>query len=177
MIPVFPALYTCWMYDLCKPAQSVITIVALGNINMGDDVIGIVLVESIKQKLSNDIDVQFWHTKDALTMASELLEMSTPIVIVDCADMGIGAGEFRCYEQSQCLLSQHDNSVSTHGFGFSDALALAKVLGFKQDLFFFTVQALQILPGNKISKVLENNIDMLSSALLAYIQKISLTIN
>lgn len=150
-----------------------ITLIAIGNTYMGDDGIGVVIVEAIKDKLPADIDVQFWATKDALSVASELLEIDTPIVIVDCADMGIKGGDFRCFTQSECLLTQHHAIVSTHGFAFADALALAEALGFKQPLYFFAIQAEQIKFEHKISDVLQKNSDRLAKALLAYLEQLS----
>ena len=149
-----------------------ITLIAVGNRNRGDDGIGLAIVESIKGRLSADIAVQIWESKDALSVAAELLEIHTPIVVVDCADMGIKGGDFRWFKQSECTIQQHLNLISTHGFGFADALALAETLGFEQDLFFFAIQPLQIDFELELSDVLKKNIDTMSESLLVHLEKV-----
>ena len=177
MTPVFPVLCICWMYalfkELSKPlSKRSITLIAIGNRNRGDDGIGLFIVEAIKDQLSPDIDVQIWEDKDALSVAAELLEIKTPIVIVDCADMGIKGGDFRWFKQSECSFEQHLNTISTHGFGFADALALAETLGFEQDLSFFAIQPIQLDFEHGISDVLEKNRDTMSKSLLAQLDKL-----
>ncbi|MCW8929352.1 MAG: hydrogenase maturation protease [Gammaproteobacteria bacterium] len=154
---------------LTKP---LITLVAIGNRYMGDDGIGIAILDDIKERLSEDIAVLAWESKDALSVASELLEIQTPIVIVDCADMGINAGDFKWFKQSECSLEQHHNVISTHGFGFSDALVLAETLGFKQELYFFAIQPEQIDFKQGLSKLLKKNIDVMTQSLLEHLDKL-----
>ena len=157
------------MFALSKKS---ITLIAVGNRNRGDDGIGLAIVESIKGRLSADIAVQIWESKDALSVAAELLEIHTPIVVVDCADMGIKGGDFRWFKQSECTIQQHLNLISTHGFGFADALALAETLGFEQDLFFFAIQPLQIDFELELSDVLTKNIDTMSESLLVHLEQL-----
>ncbi len=177
MIPVFPALFICWMYALSKPlSKRCLTLIAIGNRSMGDDGIGLLVVESIKKQLPDDIDVQIWENMDALSVTAELLEIQTAIVIVDCADMGLNAGESKWFKQSECVLSQHLNLISTHGFGFAEALALAETLGFKQKLFFFAIQPSDIsfdsAFNNEISEALKNNIAAMCKSLLLELSKL-----
>lgn len=158
---------------LSKPlSKKSVTLIAVGNRNRGDDGIGLAIVESIKGCLSADIAVQIWESKDALSVAAELLEIHTPIVVVDCADMGIKGGDFRWFKQSECTIQQHLNLISTHGFGFADALALAETLGFEQDLFFFAIQPLQIDFELELSDVLKKNIDTMSESLLVQLEQL-----
>jgi len=152
-----------------------ITLIAIGNRAMGDDGIALVLVESIREQITEDINVQIWESKDALSVASELLEVKTPIIIVDCADMGLSGGTFRWFRQSECQLGQHQNVISTHGFGFSDALALAEQLGFSQDIYFFAIQAESIKFEGEISQVLKDNIPLMTNSLITYIDDLRAT--
>ncbi len=173
MILVYPVPFICWMFILSK---AFITLVGIGNTNMGDDGIGIVIVDTIKNQLSSDVDVQIWESRDALSVASELLEIETPIVIVDCADMGMKGGEFKWFHQSDCKLEQHHKSVSTHGLGFSDALALSKSLGFDQELYFFAIQPVQIEFEQEVSECLQKNMSDMSDSLLANLNELMATL-
>jgi len=168
------------MYALSKTlsktlSKSDITLIAIGNRTMGDDGIGLALVEKIKDQLPDNVDVQIWESKDALSVVAELLEICTPIVVVDCADMGLEGGAYRWFKQSECSLEQHHNVISTHGFGFSDALALAETLGFKQDLYFFAIQAIQIDFEQGLNEILRKNMDVMSKSLLAELDKLKIS--
>lgn len=143
-----------------------ITIIAIGNRNMGDDGIGLLLLENIKTQLSDDIDIRYWENQDALNIAAELLEIHNPIVIIDCADMGLNAGDFKWFKRSECRLENHFELLSTHGFGFAEALALIEELGFSEDLYFFAIQPVHISFAQPISKHLQNKIPSLAYELL-----------
>ena len=151
------------MYNLSEPQ---VTVIGIGNRNVGDDAIALVILDTIKDKVSNTVDVQRWEDKDALSITSELLEITTPIIIVDCADMGLKAGEYRFFKAEECSLSQHLQSVSTHGLGFSDALELAKTLGFEQALSIFAIQPDKLELSQSLSPVLEQKKEDISAALL-----------
>lgn len=165
MTLVFPVLSICWMLILSK-----VTLIAIGNRNRGDDGIALTLIERVKEELPSNVDVQIWENKDALSVAAELLEIKTAVVIIDSAEMGIEGGEFRWFKQSECYLKQHLGSLSTHGFGFSDALALAEVLGFKQELYFFAIQPVQIDFDCNMSETLEKNKQSLANSLIVHLE-------
>ena len=153
-------------------SKTKITLIGIGNRIVGDDGIALYLLETIKAKLAGDINIQLWENKDALSIAAEILEIHTPIVIVDCADMGLKAGEFRWFKESDCHLGKQLDSVSTHGIGFADALALAQTLGFKQSLFFFAIQPLQLNFNEGISAALLSRKLLMSNALLQHLQEL-----
>jgi len=152
-------------------SEKVITLAAIGHPYMGDDAIAVELVEAISGQLSDDIELCVWANKDVLSIAAELLEMRTAIVLVDCANMGIAAGEYRWFELSECLLAQQQGLISTHAYGFADALALAQTLGFKQPLYIFAIQAEQyadeLLARPGLSQTLKDKKVVYCHALLA----------
>ena len=113
-----------------------------------------------------------WEDKDALSVASELLEINTPILIVDCADMGLCAGDYRCFNVEEVQLVGHMQAISTHGLGFTEALQLAQTLGFEQPLSVFAVQPEQLEQGLSLSPVLEQKKNQLAAALLQEIQHV-----
>ncbi len=173
MIPVSPARYICWMLSLSDMLSArQLSLVAVGNRTMGDDGIAPVIVEVLQENLSSGIDVQIWENADALSIAAELLTIDKTIVLVDCADMGLPSGEFRWFHQSECVLGEHLNLVSTHGFGFADALALAETLGFDQDMYFFAIQPERIEFTDKLSKCLQENIPRLAAALSTQLERL-----
>jgi len=152
-----------------------LTLIAIGNSTMADDGIALLLLkymllDQFKEQLAENIEYYFWDNQDALTMAAELLEINTPIIIIDCADMGLKAGEFRWFHSSECQLQNHFNLLSTHGFGFTEALALVEQLGFNQPLYFFAIQPACIEWNKPVSRLLYKKIPDLSQELLKQLQ-------
>ena len=172
MIPVFPAQYICWMSALSEQAEKV-SLIAIGNSTMADDGIALLLLEHIKEQLPEHIKYYFWDNQDALTIAADLLEINTPVIIIDCADMGLKAGEFRWFKGSECQLQNHFNLLSTHGFSFTEALALVEQLGFNQPLYFFAIQPACIELNQPVSRLLYKNIPKMSQELLKQLQTYS----
>ena len=153
-------------------SETLITLAGIGNRSVGDDGISLYLLETIQDQLPDEIDVQLWEDQDALSIAAELMEIQTPVVIVDCADMGLNSGEYRWFEASECYLAQQVNSLSTHGFGFADALALAQTLGFMQSVFFFAIQPEQLNFNEHISATLQNRQMSMNHSLLQHLQQL-----
>lgn len=149
-----------------------LTVIGIGNYLRGDDSVALLLLQKIKNRLAQTTEVQLWEDKDALSITSELLEIQTPIVIVDCADMGLKAGEYRFFNASECNLSQHLDSISTHGFGFAEALALAQTLGFHQALYFFAVQPEQMELEQSLSLTLKTKLENIAQSLVQQIQQL-----
>lgn len=152
-----------------KSSEKKFSLVAIGNRTMGDDAIGPVLLDTIKDQLADNIEVLFWENSDALSIAAELLEINNPIVIIDCADMGDNAGAYRWFSRSECQLENHFELLSTHGFGFAEALPLVEQLGFTQELYFFAIQPVQINFQQPISSCLLEKIPSLADELLTHL--------
>lgn len=153
-------------------SDSKITLIGLGNTLRQDDSVGLVLVKEIRTQLSGRIDVRLWHGLDALSMAAELLEINNTVVMVDCADMGLPSGEFRWFESTQCHLKNDFSCVSTHGFGFEEALALAETIGFKQKLYFFAIQPFDLGFSSSLSQPLKQQLTTVSDALLHHLDEL-----
>lgn len=153
-------------------SETLLTLAGIGNRLVGDDGIALYLLENIESQLPDGIDVRLWEDLDALSIAAELMTIQTPLIIVDCADMGLNGGAYRWFKASECNLAQQLNSLSTHGFGFADALALARTLGFMQSLFFFAIQPEQFNLNEPISAALRNRKMSMSHSLLQHLQQL-----
>lgn len=86
--------------------------------------------------------------------------------------MGLTGGDFRWFNHSECQLTNHFELLSTHDFGFAEAFALVKELGFNQDLYFFAIQPVQIAVNQPISNRLQNKIPILTNALLNHMNQL-----
>ncbi|MFN3076451.1 MAG: hydrogenase maturation protease [Alphaproteobacteria bacterium] len=117
-----------------------LTVIGVGNRFAGDDGVGLVLAEALAEAPPcPGYSVMPREQADALTLAHDLLELPGPALIVDCADMGVGEGEWRCLSLPEELAAPSP-SLSTHGLGLSEALALARALGYPHAVHLFGVQ-------------------------------------
>lgn len=140
-----------------------LTVAGVGSHLRGDDAVGLRLVERLPD--CGQVARVLWEDADALSLTHELLGLDGPALIVDCADMGLPPGEFRVFDETAVRLVTRADTVSTHGFGLADALALARELGFGQAVTFFGVQPQQLELAGELSPLLAARFDALRSAL------------
>lgn len=120
-----------------------VLVAAVGSRACGDDAVGLVLAERLRGDAG--VDVALWEDRDALDVAGALLEGDGPVVLVDCADMGLPPGSWRLLGEG--VARDHRDTVSTHGLGLADALTLARALGCERDVRLFGVQPFDVRPG------------------------------
>lgn len=142
------------------------SVVGIGSRAGRDDGVGLALVERLEQNgRFPKLEFLLWESADAATVAYNLLELKTPVLLVDCADMGVEPGEFRIFDERSASLDVRVDSVSTHGLGLAEALTLARSLGFQHDVKFFGVQPFDLKPGLSLSPQMEARFDGLYDAL------------
>jgi len=147
-----------------------LSVIGIGARNAGDDAIGLLLVESLERRPARaGLSFHLWGDADALTLAHDLMELSTPALIVDCADMGLDPGSHRCFDGRRGALTVRSSSLSTHGLGMAEALALAEDLGFDQEVVIFGVQPFDLSLAAGLSPSMEVRIPGLFEALDAKI--------
>ena len=140
------------------------TLIGIGSRACGDDAIGLHLVERLGAR--SGVRTHLWEHRDAFDIASGLLELDAAVMLVDCADMGLAPGSWRAFDADDARLAQAVNTVSTHGFGLADALALARTLGHDQPVRVFGVQPFDIRPGQAaLSAAMDAQVDGLAEAL------------
>lgn len=128
----------------------ILTVVGLGSRSAGDDAVGLALVEALSETANRPkVVLLLWEDADALTLAHDLLQLPGPVIIVDCAEMGMDAGSWRFLPLEHDLLADHRGMISTHGLGMAAAIAMARDLGYDHPIYLFGVQPfdLAISPG------------------------------
>lgn len=160
-----------------------LTVAGIGSRHSTDDGIGLRLVAALND-LPEDVRREQWEDADALSLAHRLLESTGPLLIVDCAEMGLNGGEWRCFTLApgaSVKLIPNSRSISTHGLGLAESLAIAHQLGLATAVSIFAVQPfdLELCPPSEnamqntlsaamqdhlpqLLKALRQNIDMLS---------------
>ncbi|MCD6100268.1 MAG: hydrogenase maturation protease [Candidatus Marinimicrobia bacterium] len=98
-------------------------IVGFGNVLYGDDGVGEVVIERLKEcKEVNKEDVVFAGT-DGLILFN-LVERNRPLIIVDAVKMGTKPGTIRKFELDSVRLNTMVENLSTHSFGLSELVGL-----------------------------------------------------
>lgn len=113
-------------------------VVGIGSRLRADDAIGLHLVRNLKGQPG--VRTHLLEDRDALEVASLLLELTAPVLLVDCADMGLGGGQWRVFGLNEAELRSYARTVSTHGLGLAEALKLALQLGLQLPVRIFGVQ-------------------------------------
>jgi len=127
-------------------SATLITVAGIGSRHSLDDAIGLLLVEAlgeVSEETPETVRLELWEDADALTLVHRLLESNCPTLIVDCADMGLSAGAWHCLSVepiTEMKVVPHSRSISTHGLGLAEALAIARELGLTEPVHVFAVQ-------------------------------------
>ncbi len=119
-------------------------ILGLGNPLQGDDGVGCYIAETLqRQTLPDDVEVIDGGTPGIGLL--NLFEGRQCVIIVDAAEMGMNAGEYRRFEPHEIVLTGSNQRFSLHRTGVIDALALARVLNIAlPKIVFFGVQPARV---------------------------------
>jgi hydrogenase maturation protease len=133
-----------------------------------DDGIGLVLVERLVEDnvLARD-DAVLLESADAAEVASILLELNRPAVIVDAADMGLEPGAYRALGDNDATLKIRSDATSTHGLGLAEGLGIARHLGYDKRVSIFAVQPFDLSFGPGLSEEMDAKVPELVAALTA----------
>ncbi len=102
-------------------------IIALGNRLRGDDGLGPFVLDRLK-KLKSPVPLKLIEAgADAFTLL-EHLTADEPMIVIDCADMGLAPGSIRVINVDQNFV-RADQLISLHGFSFAEILSMARSLG------------------------------------------------
>jgi hydrogenase maturation protease len=133
-----------------------------------DDAIGLVLVERLVEDnvLTKD-DTLILESADAAEVASILLELNRPSVIVDAADMGLEPGAYRAFSDNDATLKIRSDATSTHGLGLAEGLCIARHLGYDKRVSIFAVQPFDLFFAPDLSDEMNAKVPELVAALTA----------
>jgi len=151
---VLPTCWLCASLDEEWSARAGRTVViGVGNRLMGDEGIGVRVVEELKRRsLPDDVDVV-----DAGTIGLDLLfvlEGYARAVIVDAAEMGLPAGEVRVLGPAD--LAEAGPVSDAHGMGVAQVLELAEAMGLcPANVVLVGVQPDRVGPALDLSKPVE----------------------
>ncbi len=157
--------------SICRGA---LVVVGLGNTHRRDDGVGVRLVEQMKSDSIPNVESLIWGDGDALSIANDLLELSKPVLFVDCARMGLRPGDWRFFDEESVVFRDYSANCSTHGIGMGSALSLARSLGYQHPVRFFGVEPEDVLLDDSLSETLEGELQQLVEALRQSIHDLQL---
>lgn len=144
-------------------------ILGLGNPLRGDDGVGTAVIATLKNHpLPPHVDLA-----DGSTAGLEivlLLQKYRRVLVVDAAEMGLAAGEWRQFEGKTAVLPTHPERLNgtLHNAGFAQALALAEALDtLPAEITIFGVQPARVAWVEGLSDLVETAVLPVSEAILA----------
>ncbi len=140
-------------------------VVGIGTRMSRDDEIGLRLVERLMETAEFAGRCELLESADAATVTSYLMEQESPVLFVDCADMGLLGGEYRFFGEKDATVHVRADSVSTHGMGLAEGLALARALDYGEAVRFFAVQPFDLSPCFGITEEMSARFELLLGAL------------
>ncbi len=153
---------------------NVLTVAGIGSPVSCDDGVGLVLVEALSATTHlPGVTTCLWEDADALTLAHRLLESGQPVLIVDCADMGLQHGCWRLFSEPDTGLKAQSRTLSTHGLGLAEALSIARALGFSQEVHIFGIQPFDLAPIGDLSAQMKGRLPGLLEALQGVVESLA----
>lgn len=124
-----------------------LTVAGIGSPVSCDDGVGLTLVRAWSENTRlPGVTACLWEDADALTLAYRLLESRQPVLIVDCADMGLESGCWRLFSEGNAVLNMQFRTLSSHGLGLAEALSIGRALGLSREVHLFGVQPFDLAP-------------------------------
>lgn len=146
-----------------------ILILGLGNVLRGDDGVGTAVISALQtQSLPDEIDLVDGGIAGLEIVL--LLQKYNRVIVVDAAEMGLEAGEWRAFEGETAVLPVNPSSMNgtLHGTGFAEALTLAEALGtLPEELLVFGVQPERVGWGEGLSARVETAVYEVCEAICA----------
>jgi hydrogenase maturation protease len=102
-------------------------VVGVGNPARGDDALGRIAARRLRARAPRNVEVRE-HDGEA-TALLERLAGADAVCLVDAAFSGAPPGTIKRFDATEAELPKAVFSVSTHGLGLTEAIALARALG------------------------------------------------
>ncbi len=145
-------------------------VIGLGNLLRGDDCVGPVVVREIAEGVHAASMQAIDAGADAFILLEHLLG-SEPVLIVDCADMGLNPGQFVKFEVTEANLKQLSSSISLHGFSFAEVYQMARKMGRPAPCTVVGVQPKTIDFNSTMSFEVRQNIPLIIDAIVEEAKK------
>ncbi len=132
-------------------------VIGIGNRLRGDDAIGPVIIEHLERRKEKERLALIDAGGDAFAVLDHLLGDS-PVLIIDCARMGLEPGQVRVFDVDEVTLGKLDKMVSLHSYGFAQIYTMARQLGPVAPCKIIGVEPLEAAFDKPLSQKVKNSI-------------------
>lgn len=142
-------------------------IVGVGNPFRGDDGAGWVVIDRMDKRVKGSL-IKLVKMRGDIGDLLEIFERYQKVYLVDaCSSEELG-GNWKRIDVHQEALPDESGQTSTHGFGISQAIALAKNLGLlPKQLILYVIPGINYSISNTLSESVLKNIEGVIEAILS----------
>jgi hydrogenase maturation protease len=121
-------------------------VLGIGNCDRGDDAVGRIVARLLHRRAPATVRI-VEHDGEATAVLAELQALRQ-VWVIDAAQSGAPAGTIHRIDCSVTDAAALSGSVSSHGFGVAEAIALARALGTLPPLcIVYAIEAAHFTPG------------------------------
>ncbi|MGE4091008.1 MAG: hydrogenase maturation protease [Candidatus Binatia bacterium] len=147
-----------------------IVIIGVGNVDRGDDAIGLAVVGRLKEKVAEGIIVK--EVSGDCTTLLDTWAVADNVSIIDATHSGAAPGTIQRFDARASPLPSEFGSYSTHALGVAEAIALARALGILPAiLIVYGVEGASYAIGESMSDAVVTAIDTVVEQLLQDIEQ------
>ena len=150
-----------------KTSEPIIKIIGFGNVYMGDDGVGIRVIEKIKEQ-GIFADYSNIEVIDCGTSGVDLiffLQQADKVIVIDAVDAGQGIGEVVTFSIGEIIDFGNKviKSFSLHDINLKEVFELIRALKIEKDLKIIGINPKEVDYGEKLSPQIENKIPQIIS--------------
>jgi hydrogenase maturation protease len=143
-----------------------VILIGVGNGWRGDDGAGLALARRVRELAPSGVEVR--EVEGDATALMDAWSGAEHVVVVDAAQSEAAPGTVRRFDAGAAALPVRALRSSTHAFGVSDAVELARALGRLPDrLEVYAIEGASFTAGERLSPVVERAVAELASELSA----------
>ena len=121
-------------------------VIGIGNCDRGDDAAGRIVAQLLRGRVPATVRI-LEHDGEATAVLADLQELRE-VWVIDAARSGAPPGTIHRIDCSNTNAAVQSGSVSSHGFGVAEAIALARALGTLPPLcIVYAIEAEHFTPG------------------------------
>ena len=153
------------------PASPSIIIIGLGNPLLGDEGIGVALVQALGEVYADDPEVECVDMGTGGMAVLHVLAERRKALFLDCALMGEAPGTLRRFTPAEVRARRTQPSFSLHQGNLLDLLALAGELHtLPAEIVIFGIEPLTLSPGLSLSLPLQQHFGEYLDAIRAEVE-------
>jgi hydrogenase maturation protease len=135
-----------------------IVVIGVGNIYRGDDAVGLLVVQRVRERLGPIVEYREEYGEG--TALIDVWKDADAVILIDAARSGALPGTIHRFDVAAQSLPETFQCYSTHAFGVAEAIELARALGQMPAQFIvYGIEGKNFAMGTELSVEMENAIE------------------